>query len=314
VSLSVVVPAHARPLRLLWLLNALEEQTTPPDEVVVVHDHDPKIAARILDAHPLAAAGVLRHIAIPPGTGHPARQRNLGWRAARGDLVAFTDDDCRPDAAWLERLAASARDDAFVQGAVRPDPFEHDVFAAPHVRTLRSDPPSRFAQTANVLYPRGVLESLGGFDEGLVTGEDMDLGIRARAAGAEHLAASGAIVFHAVEAMSLTGALRAGWWWGDLAAVVRRHPELRRELTLRVFWEPDHLLVLLAAVGAVAATRRRGAALLAVPWVAREATRRGTRPVDLAVNATELPGRAIARLGRVAAFAAGSLRHRTPVL
>lgn len=315
---SVVVASHARPLRLLWLLNALEDQTHPAAdfEVVVVHDYPPATARRILDAHPLARAGRLRHRAIAPGTGSPARQRNLGLRDARGALVAFTDDDCRPEPGWLEALVAAAggRADAFVQGATRPDPFEADVFAAPHVRTLRSEPPNRWAQTANVLYPRALLDRLGGFDEALVTGEDVDLAIRARAAGAEQLAAPDAVVNHAVEAMTLARTFVDGLWWRDLALLVKRHPELRREMTLGLFWEPAHLTVLLAAAGAVAARRRPAAALLALPWIASEATRRGTRPADLAVNALELPGRAAARLGRVGAFVAGSLRHRTVVL
>ena len=49
-SASVVVPSHGRPLRLRWLLNALEEQTyAEPWEVVVVHDYDQSTAARYLD-------------------------------------------------------------------------------------------------------------------------------------------------------------------------------------------------------------------------------------------------------------------------
>src|SRR4051794_29031345 len=101
--ISVVVASHARPLRLRWLLNALEAQNLPAErwELVVVHDYDESTAARILDDHPLALAGRLRHQAIAPGTGSPARQRNLGWREARAPLVAFVDDDCRPERGWL---------------------------------------------------------------------------------------------------------------------------------------------------------------------------------------------------------------------
>ena len=108
---SVVVASHGRHLRLLWLLNALDEQTLDRSEwdLVVVHDYDQETAERVLERHPLSQAGVLRQIAIAPGTGSPARQRNLGWRAARGELVAFTDDDCRPEPDWLERMVAVAR-------------------------------------------------------------------------------------------------------------------------------------------------------------------------------------------------------------
>jgi glycosyltransferase involved in cell wall biosynthesis len=34
-------------------------------------------------------------------TSGPAAARNLGWRSASGDIIAFTDDDCLPDSNWL---------------------------------------------------------------------------------------------------------------------------------------------------------------------------------------------------------------------
>ena len=101
-SVTVVVPSHGRPLRLRWLLNALADQRYPgPWDVVVVHDYDRDTATRVFDDHPLTDAGRLETIAIEPGTGSPARQRNLGWRAASAPLIGFVDADCVPDPGWL---------------------------------------------------------------------------------------------------------------------------------------------------------------------------------------------------------------------
>ncbi len=308
---SVVVASHARPLRLRWLLNALEDQTHDSFEVIVVHDYDRATATRIFGDHDR-----VRRIAIEPGTGSPARQRNLGWRDARAPLVAFTDDDCRPEPGWVAALVAAARraPGRVVQGRTRPDPFERDVFAAPHVRTLDVDPPGRFAQTCNILYPRDLLERLGGFDERAVTGEDVDLSLRARAAGAPVAAAPDAIVNHAIEALTLPGMVRSAYKWRYLAYVLARHPELRRECVLGVFWEPEHLEVLLALAGAVGARRRPVLALLALPWLRREGRRRGTRLPERLVAAAELPGRTVQELAEVATMASGSVRFRTFVL
>ena len=87
---------------------------------------------------------------LEPGTGTPARHRNLGWRAARAPLVAFTDDDCRPEPDWLEVLLAAARrhPSAIVQGATRPDPFESELLQAIHARTQQIEPPSIFARNS----------------------------------------------------------------------------------------------------------------------------------------------------------------------
>ncbi|HEX8067719.1 MAG TPA: glycosyltransferase [Thermoleophilaceae bacterium] len=318
VPVTVVVASHARHLRLRWLLNALEEQTLGADrwEAVVVHDYGSDVAARVLDSHPLATAGRLRHIAIEPGTGSPARQRNLGWRAARGGLVAFTDDDCRPEPEWLERLVAAAEGapGQVVQGATRPDPLEWEVGAAPHVRTLSIEPVGPFVQTCNVLYPRPLLERLDGFDERAIAGEDVGLSLRARAAGANVVAAPAAVVYHAVESHPLPGILRENLKWRHLAYLAKRHPEVRRDLCLGVFWDADHLAIA-AAMAGVAGARLHPALLgLAVPFVVRASRRRGPGAASRAIALAELPGAATRQAAEVLGLAAGSLRHRTLLL
>src|SRR5688572_22134714 len=102
-EIAVVVPSHDRPLRLRWLLNALEEQTLDRDrwEVIVGHDSAGPETEEILRTHPLAQAGVLRHVTLAPGTAPPGRNRNAAWRLTEAPLVAFTDDDCRPPREWL---------------------------------------------------------------------------------------------------------------------------------------------------------------------------------------------------------------------
>ncbi len=318
VAISIVVASHARHLRLRWLLNALEEQTLAPGrwEAVVVHDYDRATAERVLERHPLSEAGRLRHIAVAPGTGSPARQRNLGWRAAHGELVAFTDDDCRPEPDWLERMvvAAARAPGGVVQGATRPDPLEHGVLAAPHVRTMFIEPVGPFAQTCNILYPRALLERLGGFDEQAITGEDVDLFLRARAAGVGVSGAPEAIVNHAVESHTLAGVIRQNLKWRHLAYLVKRHPELRRELTLGVFWDAEHLWASVALAGLATAPRSRRMLVLAAPYAVRASRRRGPGRRARAVAVLELPGQAVRQWAEVLGLAAGSLRHRTLVL
>lgn len=314
---SVVVASHARHLRLRWLLNALEEQAFPePWELVVVHDYDAATAERVLGRHPLSDAGTLRHLRIDPGTGSPARQRNLGWRLARGELVAFTDDDCRPEPEWLARLVDAARRSpgGIVQGATRPDVLECAILAAPHVRTMSIDPVGQFAQTCNILYPRELLERLGGFDERAITGEDVGLSLRARAAGAVVRAAPDAIVNHAVESHTLPGIVRQNLKWRHLAYLVKRHPELRGELFLGVFWDADHLRVLAAAVGLIGAVRRRPLLVLAMPFMTRGSRRRGDGRRARIVATAELPGQFVRQLAEVLGMAVGSARHRTSLL
>jgi glycosyltransferase involved in cell wall biosynthesis len=318
IAVSVVVASHGRHLRLRWLLNALEEQTLGRREweLLVVHTYDQPTAQRVIESHPLSRAGTLRHIAIEPGTGSPSRQRNIGWREARGDLIAFTDDDCRPEAEWIERLVAAAREapGAVVQGRTQPEPLEREILRAPHVRTLKIDPVGPYAQTANILYPRPLLERLGGFDERAIAGEDVGLSLRARRAGAVIVPASSAIVNHAIESHTLPGILRQNLKWRHLAYLVKRHPEMRREFPLRTFWDSDHLLTAAALVGLAGARRHRAFAALALPYARRSLGRRGHGTTQRAIAAAEMPGQAVRQTAEVAGLAAGSVRHRTLVL
>src|SRR4051794_18197745 len=110
-EISVVVASHDRAVRLRWLLNALEEQTLPPEcwEVVVGHDSAGPETEELLRTHPLAASGRLSHVRLPPGSAPPGANRNAALALARGETVAFTDDDCRPPTQWLEHALAAAR-------------------------------------------------------------------------------------------------------------------------------------------------------------------------------------------------------------
>ncbi|TML82570.1 MAG: glycosyltransferase [Actinobacteria bacterium] len=316
-EVSVVVPSHERPLRLLWLLNALEEQTIPPDrwELIVVHDSRSEDTVSLLREHPLAKRVSLRERRLPPGSGPAPRQRNVGWRMASGPCVAFTDDDCRPEPDWLEALLAASRANpgAIVQGATRADPFEADVLAAPHHRTIVVDPPGPFGQTCNILYPREVLEQMGGFDELLASsGEDADLLWRARAAGAAHVGARDAVVNHAVESFTAVGMARLSWKWRDLPAVVGRHEELRRRFPLGGrLWRARHGWLLLAIGGMAAMGRRPGAALLAAPYLRTLLDPVHPYPRSQLRRALELPGHAAVDAAELAALAAGSVRHKS---
>jgi hypothetical protein len=318
---AVVIATRQRPIRLRWLLNALAEQTFPPQDFEVIVAYDPACpeSVRVLDEHPLRRDGRLRAVPAPPARQHPGAMRNLAWPESAAPLILFTDDDCRPVPEWIEQAAATAGgdQDVIVQGMTLPDPDESAVAdAAPWVRTLDVIPPTAWTETCNIAYPRALLARLGGFDEAMRVGEDTDLGIRARQAGARLVPVPGMLCYHAVEEESLLAIVRATARWRDLALLAKRHPSVRRHMWGLMWWKPQHAALLAAAAGAGLAARRREAAALALPWL-RVALRQrgyGYHPRALARGASELAGRALIDAGEVVALARGSVRYRTLLL
>lgn len=318
-DVTVVVASHARERRVRTLLDALAEQTLPRDswEAIVVHTYPEEVAARAFDDHELSRDGVLRHIPLTDRPRRPSVQRNVGWRAGRAELVAFVDDDCRPTPEWLESLVTAARANpgAIVQGRTLPDPLEEHLFANPHVTLLLvPSPPTWRAESANILYDRGALEAVDGFDENAITGEDTDLGIRVRALGRRHVGAHDALAYHAVEALSFTEKIHSQLKWQHLAYVVKRNPVLREQCEYWIWWKPEHLRAAVALAALLGATRHRWMAAGFVFYLRYERWRYGPSREGQLRAMREAPSHWLIDLAEIATFAWGSARYRTLLL
>ena len=100
---SVVIACPAWSWMLDECLKGLSEQTYRDFEVIVLPDAAPETPWRRCD-FPLSV--------ISTGKVRPAEKRNAGIAAARGDVVAFIDDDAYPDARWLENAVKYFSDPA----------------------------------------------------------------------------------------------------------------------------------------------------------------------------------------------------------
>ncbi len=166
-------------------------------------------------------------------------------------------------------------------------------------------------QTCNIVYPRAVLEALGGFDErfgGEPAGEDTDLAWRAIESGCPTAFAPEAVVHHAVQPLGVAGMLRLAARWSDVARVFGRHPETRSVLYRGLFWNVWHYLLWRSLL-----------ALAAPGWLRRFLLARHLR--ELAARARQ-QGAGPAAVPFLLAYdavecwsvARGAIRHRTLVL
>jgi len=311
-SVSVVIATHGRAALLVELLDALDAQTRADVEVLVVdddsHDDTPEV---------LAERGT-RSIRV--ARGGPARARQVGWRAATAPIIAFTDDDCVPTPGWLDALVAPIeRGDAdVVQGRTLPRPDQADR-AGPWSRTQLVEAENGFYQTCNIAYARSVLEALDGFHPSFVgpntSGEDAELGWRAREAGYRTTFAEDALVHHAVWPSSYRAYLRDRRRWGMVIQVIRYHPQTRALAHRRWFYRPSHLRVVAALpviVGAGIVRWWAPLALLVALFAADLVRTRGRGPVRRRL--LHLAQVLVVDVVEVAVFATSSVRYRTLLL
>jgi GT2 family glycosyltransferase len=308
-ALSVVIATRDRPERLARQLASLRAQTTDRFEVIVVDDGSGPAVGELL-AGEKKLPGLDLHVVRRETPGGPGAGRNSGWRLARAPLVAFTDDDCEVAPGWVEAYLAAAAEHpgSFLQGKVLPLPAEEPSYG-PFSHTIRIEELTRGFETANILYPKALLEQLGGFDEIVFTrsGEDTDLAWRAMATGAEPVFVEDALAYHAVIALGPRGHLQRAARWHEAPLVYRRHPGLRRTLVHRLFWSREHAWAFRALLALLLPRKLWWIRWwLAAPYVVHLTARRSgplLAPYLILHDATE-----------IATLARGSIKHRTLVL
>ncbi len=252
----------------------------------------------------------------------PAGGRNLGLQHTRGQLVAFTDDDCVPTPGWLDALREAAFGGAdIVQGATRPRPADPRTSAWD--RTVEITDRTGLFETCNIAYRSEVLDRTGGFDDsGAVVGhraarpfgEDADLGWRAERQGARFAFEPRALVHHRWLPGTYRGWLAERRQLGNFAALARRVPGFRDLLFARWFLTPASAAfdLALVATSASVATRHPLVLLGTLPWMVLRwpdaRARPGRHPF---VRLTQL---AVGDVVGFVSLAEGSLRHRRLVL
>jgi glycosyltransferase involved in cell wall biosynthesis len=312
---TIVVPSHNRSGRLTELLDALGRQTLPAGsfELVVVDDASTDGTPALLDRAAGDGPLRLRSLRQDVNTG-PAAARNAGWTIAAAPLVVFTDDDCVPTPGWLEALVAAAEQNpgAIVQGSVAPRPDEAHLIS-PLSRTLTIDRLGPWFQTANVAYPRELLERHGGFAPDLRTGEDADMAWRAIEAGTPTVWAPEALTHHAVQPLGVRGTLRVAWQWSDSVRAYRDHPGLRAEVFQKgIFWKGSHYLLVRALIGALVGRRApRLGGWLARPYFSNVVARQWAREHGHPWHAPVMVARDVVE---TAAMVRGAVRYRFPAL
>ena len=292
VTVSVIVNTCDRVGPLRRLLSSLDEQTYEDFEVLVVvgpsHDGTRQMLESNFGGRVTVVECPVRNLCV---------SRNLGLVEARGDVVAFIDDDATATPVWLEQLVAAYQSDpslAAVGGRtdnVRDGQLQFlrgygsllgeqcDVRRGSVADPGFESPPELWfprLHGCNMSYRRGVLLSLGGFDERYVyLYDDLDLGARLFRTGERVGQLDDAVVYHAPASGFNRGRHPYDLNWFDwirahVYFTLKSAPDLGVATRLR--WAARHIARLLSQVDEAREAGHMPAELAAK---ARRAIRRG---------------------------------------
>lgn len=222
-AITVIVCTRNRPAMLRESLTALLALDYPTFDVVVVDN-----ASSTPDTWDMLTREFAHERVTPIAEPTPglSRARNAGLLHAKGEIVAFTDDDVVVDQHWLRELAAGYLHAPTVDcvtglvpsGELRTrvqgyfdDRVTWSKSVVSQVFSMKEPPPDlptfpfcvgRYGTGANISFRRGALLALGGFDNALGVGtpagggEDLDIFTRVLLDGRTLVVQPSAIVWH----------------------------------------------------------------------------------------------------------------------
>lgn len=185
-QVSVIITTHNRPEAVHRAVKSVLNQTYQSIECIVVDDASDRENTCLLKKQ--ADTGLIYHYISPENSKGGNHARNVGISLARGEYLAFLDDDDE----WLE-------DKVMKQvGVFERNPDLGLVYCGSYIRycdmktyTTLALPPKEFkgdvsqkvfsrifCRTSMIMIPRNVIEQVGGFDERLLFWQEYDLVIR----------------------------------------------------------------------------------------------------------------------------------------
>ena len=318
-DVTVVIPVRDNHSGLSCLVTALRDV-----RVVIVDDG----SARPIEVGDFTGADiaveVIRH-AHPRG---PAAARNTGLAVCDTDVVAFLDSDVLPRRGWLEALLGHFSDPAVAAVAPRIVALgdADTVIARYEAAASALDMGEKeapvvaygsvsYVPSAAILCRRTALNQVGGFDEALHSGEDVDLCWRLIDAGFRLRYEPVALVGHAHRVTLRNWLSRRAFYGSSAGALAARHPTKTAPLLISRWTLPALVLPMTGTISGVLAglicagvhTRRTATALAGSGATSAQVAQLAAR--GLGAGATQL-GSAVCRHYWPGAFVAATLSRR----
>lgn len=175
--ITVIICTYNRCDLLKSVMETLIDQKLPPDyyELIIVDNNSNDSTKEFVQKFTVQNSKYNIRYILEPNQGL-SHARNRGWKEAKGEYVAYTDDDCKIPADWLTVAKNTI------------EKYSPDVFGGPYFAFYLSDKPkwfkdeygshvqcaefrelysNEFLDGANMFFRCSILEEMGGFDPNL---------------------------------------------------------------------------------------------------------------------------------------------------
>lgn len=235
--ISVIIPTYNKKNLLVRTLDHLKQQTLSKDayEVIIVDDGSNDATTEYMQAYRQDNEYVRYFKKSRSG---PADSRNFGLKQAKGDIIAFTDDDCIIPFNWLENIQRAFLEDSMILGVEGQTlTFFNRVHPLTHQVVNIAKRKGRVFPTCNVAYRKEILERVGGFYNKFKYphNEDVDFGWSVLEHG-EILFDQSVVVIHPAYYRSIFKKLTWSFYLRDEFILYNRHRALYKKLRSRNPW------------------------------------------------------------------------------
>lgn len=171
---SIIVPARNEAGYIERCLTTLQYQSYPRQQYEIILVDNGSVDDTILIGRKYA------DIVLSVQGVHVSGVRNFGAKNARGSIYAFIDADCAADFSWIQNAVNLIQETLCICGSRCRVPADGTWVEGAWVGAIPTERyEAVYINSGNLVVPASIFNSLGGFNEKLVTGEDYEFCLRA---------------------------------------------------------------------------------------------------------------------------------------
>jgi len=206
-TISVIIPTNGNRLTITNCINSLIDQSSLPDEIVIVNNstHDISYMIKTFISHPTIVFRLINE--SKKGASYA---RNAGIHVAKGVILAFIDDDCIAHSDWLRSLISSLNlygEGSIVKGSNHMYPrnnrlishvdfYNDELFFQSSLYKYQSIVFSKWIDSKNFGIYRSIIKKYHIHFNKYYLCEDLDFSLQAHTKDLSIMYDSGAIVYH----------------------------------------------------------------------------------------------------------------------